>query len=538
MKKWKQVLAVTTAFSMAACPAVMAEDVVETEVSAASELPQEEMKTMLGEAFSKLFAMDANSEWETFFGMSQMQEALKNTASEVTLKADITSSDLEENVAFDVSLASDPVNEAYGVGMNFNFADIGIEAKVYADEEKIQAQVPSVAEDVLLFPYREGAPDVIPEGNPFAGMDKEIDMACGIIADCWDMLSFDVEGTVERFVEQSDAYEALVEGITVTAADQETLWIDDEECLCDGYMVTIDGQKANDLIADILEFMRDDAEVLETIMPWIEFGLTAEEGAPVMTDETLEEDGEPAAEAETKSAEEFWKESVDEILTDWVEIREAFPTEIPVYIYMYDSQIAEIWGFLGDNHEVYYSFTLTGGKYRAQNYRLYVAVEEDDEEECFSLEKYADYDENGGNVGYMMMSNDGTTEDGEIVQIDFYYDAESGEFNICTGVGEEENEEEVTLDGKVTALEKGKSIALELYNLDGHVNEEAGVATLGYEIRTDIGEVAALEGPELNLFTATQYDYTNYIVKFMELADQITAATQPEIAETESAIVE
>lgn len=485
----------------------------------AAETP--DTKSVVGDAFLKMFEESANNEWETLLGLSTLEKAMNESVSSVALNAEVTAEESGDSIAFGFTTAVDPANQALKFGIDIAADEIEIGAELYADSEKMQAQVPTVAEDVLVLKYKEGVTEPFPEGSLFEGLEAEMDLICELLGMAGDTLTVDIEGILTRFQENSVAYLAMVDGIAVNELEPIALYINDAESECDAYEVVFNGQLVHDYVTELVTFVRDDEEIWNAMEPWFEFVMTY----------SAEMDSE-----EMPPSEVVWKTTVDDFMEEWAEMREYMPTEIPVEVALYDGQIAAIQGFWGEESSLYFDLTFTGGDYLAQNMNMYCEVTEDDDISSFYMDKYTEVDEEGAYVSYLYMIDEDETS--ETMRMDMNYDVESGEFSVYSSVGDDEYAEEVTMEGCVTALEKGKSIAVELYNVDGQVNEEIGTGTIGLEIQTGLEPITALEGPELNILTATQEDFMNYIMNFMQLVQQIEEMNQPEVMETEMTVAE
>ena len=248
MKKWKQMLAITTAAAMVASPAVMAAETTDA-------------KTIVRDAFMKMFEESVNNEWETLLGLSTLEKAMNESVSSVALDAEVTAEESGDTIAFGFTTAVDPMNQALKFGIDIAADEIEIGAELYADSEKMQAQVPTVAEDVLVLPYREGVTEPFPEGSIFEGMEAEIDLICELLGMAGDTLAVDIEGILTRFQENSTAYPAMVEGIAVNELEPIALYINDAENECDAYEVVFNGQLVHDYVTELVTFVRDDEEI-------------------------------------------------------------------------------------------------------------------------------------------------------------------------------------------------------------------------------------------------------------------------------------
>lgn len=506
----------------------------------ASAQDQNQDKEMLGDAFLRLFQTEEQSGMEQLFGWSELEEALKTTPSEITVGAQVASEDQTENVDVSICVQSDPADRKYGLGLEMEAGGIAVGLKLYADEEKLQAQVPDVAQDVLVLPFRQGIEGTLPEESIFSGSEEEMNLLCSLLGDGWDLLHFDMEGAVNRFEEQSDACEKLMEDIQVSSIDPSGVMVDGEIRTCDGYQVIVNGQKAWDVMTDVLVFIRDDEVIRNTMKPWLELSLMQEENALEKTETQEKESTDMENGISTEKSltpEEFWNESLDTAIEEWKEIRDEVPTELEFEVYVYDSQIAQITAYLEEDADgyLYLNAEFNGGAYRTQNGNFYLSVDdaEGNSEGSFYLDKSGEYDDQGGNISWTMMYNDGTEEEDQYMRMDASYDAEIGEIGVAYTVedaGEPENNQEMTLNGKVTSLEKGRSIALRFDDVDGHVNGQDGSGSIFYEIRTNAEAVKELEGPQLNVLTATQNDFMNYVMKFGPLIQQI----EEQETETES----
>lgn len=500
-------------------------------VASAQDLNQDKDKEMLGDAFFRLFQTEEQSGMEQLFGWSEMENALKTTPSKITVGAEVVSEDQKENADVSICVQSDPTDRKYGLGMDMEAGGISLGFKLYADEEKLQAQVPDVAQDVLVLPFRKGIEGTLPEESIFSGSEEEVNLLCTLLGDGWDLLHFDIEAAVNRFEEQSDACEKLAEDIRVSSIDPSGVMVDGEIRTCDGYQVIVNGQKAWDVMTDVLVFIRDDEVIRNTVKPWLELSLMQEENDLEKTETREKESTDMETGTATKKSltpEEFWDESLDSAIEEWKEVRDEVPTEQEFEVYVYDSQIAQITAYLEADAGgfLYLNAEFNGGAYRTQNGTFYLSLDdsEGNSEGSIYLDKSGEYDDQGGNVSWTMMSNDGTEEEDQYMRMDASYDAVSGEIGVAYTVedaGEPENNQEMTMNGKVTSLEKGRSIALRFDDVNGHVNGQDGSGSIFYEIRTNAEAVKELEGPQLNVLTATQNDFMNYIMKFGPLIQQI-----------------
>ena len=297
-------------------------------------------------------------------------------------------------------------------------------------------------------------------------------------------------------------------------------------------------------MTDVLEFVRDDEDIKNTLRPWIELTLVQYEDDPeeIVTEEDakMDESFEQESQSETErvlTPDEVWEEALNSAVEEWKEIRDEVPAEMEFTVYTYDDQIAQIAAWLEDDSQamLYVNAEFNGGAYRTQNGSFHLSMDdsEGNTQQTLYLDKSGSYDDQGGSLSWTMMSNDGTEEEDQYMSLDAYYDAVSGEIGVSCIVEdpeEPENNQEMTLNGKVTALEKGSSIAIQFDAVDGHVNGQDGSGTIAYEIRTNAEKVTELEGPRLNVLTATQNDFMTYFMKFAPLIQQI----EEQETETES----
>lgn len=459
----------------------------------------QDAKTVVGEAFQKTLEADWTSDWEEHLGLSTLEKAMIESVSSVALRAEVEVDEMETNVRFGLNALTDPVNKVLRFDLDFAADELEIGAAIYADRDQIQAQVPTVSDDVLVLPYREGVQAAFPEGSLLEGSEEDVDLICDVLRMAADTLSVDVKGILNRFQEESAAYPNLVEAIEVSEEDSVTLLIGGQECECAVYEVTFDSFTLHDYITEMIQFVRDDEELWTVVEPWIYFGITADETEEI-----------------SLSPEELWQGTIDEFLTEWVEIKEYMPEELSVQVALYEDAIAAIeWRFEEEETGICMILKDLGGDYPMQSMELYCEITDGDDITSFCMDKTVKSDENGVSVSYDydMDENDISS----MMQTKVDYDAQSGEFTMYSNV----DGEEVNMTGSIRTEEKGKSLVMEFSGLDGYVDEMTGTGSITMEIQTGLETLDTLEGPELNVLTATEQDYMNYIIKFMSLAQQI-----------------
>lgn len=511
-KMWRSALGLAAAAVLSAGMAVTAE-----------ESPGTDAKEQVEDAFSRLYETQENSMMNALFGWDDLCDAMWKMPTQFVVRTDVWADrEYEEwEGAGEVWLELDLDRKEFVIGMGTEDEESRIDGLFYMDGEKMKLKIPFLSEETWVLPYRDGIDGDLPENSFLAPYQGTVKTVCAGIAEFWDTVT-DFDEAEERYQSYKERYEEAcgnansraVESISVETGEDQTLTVDGEEQVCQGYQVTVNTEEVLDCLIRNMEFYRDDERYRDSYIRVMDvLSQTAQET------EGTEEESQP-------EPEEQWEDTFNEVINFWEESREYLPEEVLINTYLCDGEIAKIESQIEvEGTKLEFLMELYGGAYRGQNCYAEIKVSGEDMEDPLLLRvgKESGYDEEEGYARYWVETvNPETGEQESYTDMNVSYDQASGFFQLELSDKEKDQEEErYETTGFITCTEIGRSIQVEINDLAGNAEGQEETIGITFGIDTDLGNVSSLQGPERNLLTATEEDIMEVAGKLEAMGDSL-----------------
>ncbi len=486
-------------------------------------------KTVVIEALQGVYAAENTDPAEEVFGFKQLFKNIKTTGSEMGIElafADSSEPDFSifQGAGITIDTASDPVNKKFSEKLGIIYSGMDLATiDIYGDDTYIMASVPELTSKVLTINYADNLSEQIANsplmqesGITLTEEDKQaIENYAAYLSSIYsgEKQPFDVKALLQRYKEGSQAMGNLKEALTVTKAENSRLMYNGKEQTCTGYDVIIPKEALIEFLRTTSRFFMEDEGLKGDLLEYIKVVLEMSRMSYAAADDEMDL---PAPE---ELLSEFWTEldtGFEDIITDLERILDGNIT-MKVYVTK-KGQLAAMdvscaFADSGSTLVMTAKAVLEGGSYPTQNGSLTVAMTENEDTITCNFTKSGEYTDAALNSGWKFQIEYA----GETVCAEYEnaYDRTTNDsaIRISFGDGSEESGVDITLDGVVDLLEKGKNIH---YTLDSLTVEDAS-GLMFFELdgalylRELQTEIMVPEGEQMDVLAASGQDWEELI---------------------------
>lgn len=477
-------------------------------------------KTVVTDAFKGVYAADRVNPSEEMFGLGQLFEQFETTGGEMGLEFTYTGAndeilDMLTGSGITVKAASDVVNRKFSeqIGILYSGMELG-NLTIYGDENDLMAALPDLTTKVLTIHYAEDLSEQI-ANSPLMAMSgyeigeeekQAIDNYVSYLTSIYsgEKKPFDLKGLWQRYKEGSQAMESFKEALTVTKADSAQLLYNGSEQKCTGYDVVVPKAALIEFLKTTSSFFLEDESLKNDVMEY------------VMALSVMDEISFDAADwEELGTACDQAIAQLDQILDGDITMRVYITKKGQLATMDASCKFTEEETTLDMNVKA----TLEGGSYPTQNGTLTITTTDGTDTIVAGLTKNGEYTD----ASYHSRLDGQIEYGGETMGIGYEntYDRTTGDSVVQITLGGSEglgiNETEITINGVVDELEKGKKIH---YTMDSLVVKEPASGVF-YEVSGAFyvgelqSEIAAPKGEEMDVLAASEEDWEELLNEIM-----------------------
>lgn len=489
-------------------------------------------KTVVMDALKGVYAAENTDPMEEVFGFKQLFKNLETAGGEMGIELAFAGSSEPEFSMFQgtgitIDTASDPVNKKFSEKLGIVYSGMDLASiDIYGDDTYIMASVPELTSKVLTINYADNLSEQIANsplmqenGITLTEEDKQaIENYAAYLGSIYsgEKQPFDFKALLQRYKEGSQAMGNLKEALTVTKADTSRLMYNGKEQTCTGYDVVIPKEAFIEFLRTTSRFFMEDEGLKGDLLEYIKVVLEMSQMSYAAADGMIL----PAPE---ELLSEFWTE-LDTGFEDAItELERILDGNITMKVYVTKKgQLAAMdvscaFADSGSTLVMTAKAVLEGGSYPTQNGTLAVTMTENADTITCNFTKSGEYTDAALNSGWKFQIEYA----GETVYAEYEnaYDRATNDsaVRISFGDGSEETGVNITLDGVVDLLEKGKNIH---YTLDSlAVEDAAGIVSFEMDgalyLRELKTEITVPEGEQMDVLAASWQDWEDLINEVM-----------------------
>jgi hypothetical protein len=501
-------------------------------------IKKEDPKEVVIQAFKSVYEEETVNHLENIIGFSEIYERAIKENNEVNLSLKLADSSMSELAAFtgtgfDIQGKTDQeANKSIAtIGIQFQDMDL-LHLDGYLDDKEFMMAIPELSESVFTINYADDLQGQI-ENSPFLG---EVFLESGIDFDAFGEYMeqvqnydsdgkntlFDLTALWDRYKTGSEAIENLKTAMTVEKGQKTTAIVDGEEAGCRSYETVISGPAFVEFFKTTSDFFLEDETLKKDMMEYFAQVLRLSEimnpyGYSSYSDDPEDMQAELWNEAET-SIDELLV-ILEELLQDDVNMTVTVDAKGRMASFKAETMLTSE----DEKANLELTADFMGGDYLTQNVNAQLKLYDDITEVVFDVDKTESFD------GNTLLSNIDVivTYDGEEATANYAgsYQVDNGQFNMDLSVNTGSGILSFTMDGVVTELEKGNSMQASADSIRVAYDDEFIELSGTYGIKPMEGEVTVPEGTQMDIFAATEEEWTAVVVEFymkgMELISKI-----------------
>ncbi len=517
---------------------IAAAAVIAVAAFAAVKMTAKDPKEVVIAAFENIWPEGQVSPAEELFGASDLAKAMSTTDSETSLSLKLDScSDASVNnfagAGLRIAGKNDITNKksSFNMGVTYNDMDAA-NLNVYYGDETLMVAVPELVSKVFTLDLSEGLADRVKNsptvGTYLAQSGVDVDAMAVYLQELMDeavsqsesgTMPFDVEALLTRYREGCKAQENFKAALLVEKSGKGTFTMDGKEVSCTGYNVTVSKDSMIEFLRVSSDFFLQDETLKNDFLKQLETSVRMSEimGAGVYG-------------GTIQTPEEMQQQTYDELkgnVDEMINYLDGSLTDVQMVVYVdkegrlasvdgkttIKEQVEEGTGATGENVDVAFQWNLQGGAWLTQNMNgtLTLSNPEDAADKIsVTFNRQGTYDKTDLTDDVSVDFDGGSSE----AQMNFMYttsySAGDGSFHAAAEIGVGGSQMlKISGTGVVDDMEKGKSFHITIDELETSVMDNyINVMMSGeYSITPLQSEVAALEGEQMDVLSATEADW-------------------------------